>query len=172
MKRLILIISLLWPIGLMAQNHAAKPMDFDAIYAKYSGKSGIKYVEITKAMLQQLGMSLEKTDVLSVLQEIQAIRIVEGKQSVTSFTEDLKRLTIEPDDQTLMATANDNGQITRFYFREGSSHGRHSNPAKFLIVSYGQNINAAIYITGNLDIKTISTLSAIQELGDLKKLEK
>ncbi len=143
----------------------------DDVFDKYSGKDGFTTVYISSKMFSILaGMDSEDKDFQNLVSRIKTIRILSENDSIikpTGFGEDLLRRLPAAGYEDLMLVKNENGEV-RFMILE--IKGR---IAELVMVSGGRN-SSLVSIVGDLDLKTIASISDktdIEELKDLDKVE-
>jgi len=151
----------------------AQKSPVDEVFERYSGKDGFTTVYISPKMFTILaGMNTEDKDYQNLMTRIKSIRILSEKadslHTPTFFGKDLLRRLPAAGYEDLMLVKDENGEV-RFMILEVRNH-----IAELVMVSGGKG-STVVSITGDLDLKTIASLSdktGIEELKDLDKVEK
>jgi hypothetical protein len=169
MKKLLILTALiLASISLWAQKSP-----IDDVFDRYSGKDGFTTVYISPKMFSILsGMNSEDKDFQNLVSKIKNIRILSEKgdsvHTPTFFGKELLRRLPSAGYEDLMMVKDESGEV-RFMILEVKGR-----IAELVMVSGGTG-STLVSITGDLDLKTIASLSdktGIEELKDLDKVEK
>ena len=169
MKKLLLLIIL---VSLSASLWAQKN-PVDEIFEKYSGKDGFTTVYISPKMFSILsGMNTEDKDYQNLMSKLKSIRILsentDSLRTPTQFGKELLRRLPAAGYEDLMLVKDQNNEV-RFMILESKGH-----IAELVMVSGGTG-STVVSISGDLDLKTIASMSdktGIEQLKDLDKVDK
>lgn len=155
MKQLILILSLLFPAALFAQNTAV-----DKLFEKYANKEGFTTVNISGKLLALAGNLGEEDDTAKeVLSKLKGIRILtsddENKSGKTDFYKELEKsgFFINNEYEVLMEITESN-EVVRFLSKE-NDFGKISD---LVLVVSGES-NTLISIQGVIDPENIGKIT-------------
>lgn len=165
----ILLFSVLLSVSVSALSQKSP---VDDVFDRYSGKDGFTTVYISSKMFSILsGMDSEDKDFQNLVSRIKTIRILTENDSIikpTGFGIELLRKLPSAGYEDLMLVKNESGEV-RFMILEVKGR-----IAELVMVSGGKN-SSLVSILGDLDLKTIASISdktGIEELRDLDKVEK
>lgn len=155
MKRILLILILLTPLSMRAQQ---KTSDF---FERYAAVEGVTSVRMERKMMRLMSrQAAEKGDagLAELLDGIRYIRIVALREGDSSrFVADAKALAAGPRFQ-MVASHAEEGQTTEFYLRESPF----TDASEFLMITYGGREHVVVDIYGEFDLKDVSRLSTIR----------
>jgi hypothetical protein len=145
----------------------------DEVFEKYSGKDGFTTVYISPKMFSILsGMNTDDKDYQNLMSRLKSIRILsentDSLRAPTHFGKDLLRRLPAAGYEDLMLVKDQNNEV-RFMILEVKGR-----IAELVMVSGGEG-STVVSITGDLDLKTIASMSdktGIEELKDLDKVDK
>jgi hypothetical protein len=160
MKKLVLLIIIsALPLSAFCQNSPV-----DELFEKYDGKDGFTSVYISSKMFSLLArIDTEDEEFRNLVTRIKSIRIlsIDSAQNVSG-------LNFSSEFEELMTVREETGEV-RFMIREVGG-----KIAELVMVTGGRG-SSVVSIRGDLDIKTIASLSnsmGIEELEGLDKVEK
>jgi hypothetical protein len=163
-KLLIFAVLLLVSVSAMSQRSPV-----DEVFDRYSGKEGFTTVYISSKMFSILsGMNSEDKDFQNLVSRIKTIRILTENDSIikpTGFGADLLRRLPAAGYEDLMLVKNETGEV-RFMILEVKGR-----IAELVMVSGGKG-SSLVSIVGDLDLKTIASISEKTDIEELKDLEK
>lgn len=157
MKRIVLLLLLLLPFLVRAQNASWKFFD------RYTQAEGFTSVQLERKMMRMMSrQAAEKGDdgLAKLLDGIQFIRIVsldggDNKQ----FIADAEALAATPDFKfQLVMSGVEEGQTTKFYIREAQYY----DYSELLMLTYGAKETVVVNIYGQFDLKQVARLSSIR----------
>lgn len=155
MKRILLILIMLFPVAVRAQHESS---DF---FERYAAVEGVTTVRMERKMMRMMSrQAAEKGDagLAELLDGIRYIRIVALREGDPArFVADAKALAAGPRFQ-LVASNAEEGQTTEFYLRETPF----SDASEFLMITYGGKEHVVVDIYGEFDLKDVSRLSTIR----------
>lgn len=161
MKKLIVIIAALLPIVVAAQQKS-----FTSFYNTYAERKGYTTVGVTGEMVKMMApLMLDKAndpELLELLSNINDIKVVLGAQSSPTFVDDMEVI-VKSTVYKLMTEVKKDGQQTRFYIVAHPTIP--TQASELLMLSHGVKDNVVIDITGEIDLKKISKLSAVKIAG-------
>jgi len=169
MKKLVLIII----ISALSLSAFCQKSPVDELFERYDGKDGFTSVYISSKMFSLLArLDTEDADFQNLVTRIKSIRIlsIDSAKNVSglNFSSDLLPKLNRTGFEELMTVREENGEV-RFMIREVGG-----KIAELVMVTGGYG-SSVVSIRGDLDLKTIASLSdsmGIEELEDLEKVEK
>lgn len=169
MKNLVLFIILsALPLSVFCQKSPV-----DELFERYDGKDGFTSVYISSKMFSLLArLDTEDAEFRNLVTRIKSIRIlsIDSAKNVSglNFSSDLLPKLNRTGFEELMTVREENGEV-RFMIREVGG-----KIAELVMVTGGHG-SSVVSIRGDLDLKTIASLSdsmGIEELEGLEKVEK
>lgn len=157
MKRIVLLLLLLLPFLVRAQNASWKFFD------RYTQAEGFTSVQLERKMMRMMSrQAAEKGDdgLAKLLDGIQFIRIVslDGGDK-KQFIADAEALAATPDFKfQLVMSGVEEGQTTKFYIREAQYY----DYSELLMLTYGAKETVVVNIYGQFDLKQVARLSSIR----------
>jgi hypothetical protein len=170
MKKQALLLLLLSAVSLTAWSQKSP---VDELFEKYDGREGFTSVYISSKMFGLLSrIDSDDQEFRNLVTRIKGIRILSidsanNSQGINLVNELLPRLR-RTGYEELMTVKEDNGNIF-FMIREAGGR-----IAELVMITGGEG-SSVVSIQGDLDIKTIASLSesmGIDELGNLEKVKK
>jgi hypothetical protein len=145
----------------------------DELFERYDGKDGFTSVYISSKMFSLLArLDTEDEEFQNLVTRIKSIRIlsIDSAQNVSglNFSSELLPKLNRTGFEELMTVREEDGEV-RFMIREVG--GRIAE----LVMVTGGHVSSVVSIRGDLDLKTIASLSdsmGIEELEGLEKVEK
>lgn len=165
MKKLVIILLLLLPISMMAQNK------IDKLFERYSGRDGYTTVNISGQLLAFAAQFDEdKTEMDEMLHRLDGIKILtsEDENKSAGFVQELNELlsgSLQKEYALIMDVQEDD-QDVRFYIKEGDK----GKVSELLMVVSGED-NALIRIIGDVDLNQISNIGKGIHIDGLEHLE-
>lgn len=139
MKRLILLIALLLPLGAMAQQRS-----FEELSKRYSTEKGCTTIELSEAMLSSMGAN-EGVERMQVIAVEQASLIEEFRASISEITEGLE----------VMMSVNSGGESVAIYARSDER----KQVVELIVATFEGDTGVLVRICGtNIDISNASAL--------------
>lgn len=175
MKKLFIILFMLLPFQMMAQDAV------DKLFDKYSGKDGFTTVNISGKLLGMAAQfdqnDKESKDLLSSLSGIRILSVDdESLNKSLNFYDELNKdhfFDKIKGEYELLMDIKEKDQVVKFYVKEN----KEKRIARLLMVVGGDD-NAIISITGNLDMNEIAKIGqgvhiqGLEHLNDIDKAEK
>ena len=169
MKKLVLFII----ISAVSLSSFCQSSPVDELFEKYDGKDGFTSVYISSKMFSLLArIDSEDEEFRNLVTRIKSIRIlsIDSAQNVSglNFSAELLPKLNRTGFEELMTVREESGEV-RFMIREVGG-----KIAELVMVTGGRG-SSVVSIRGDLDLKTIASLSdsmGIEELEDLEKVEK
>ncbi|MRR19746.1 DUF4252 domain-containing protein [bacterium] len=169
MKKLVLIISL----ATVSLTLFCQKSPVDELFDRYNGKEGFTSVYISSRMFSLLArIDSEDEEFTNLVTRIRGIRILSidsaSNSAGVNFAGDLMPKLSRTGYEELMTVKESDGEVL-FMIREIG--GRIAE----LVMITGGDGSSVVSITGDLDLKTIASLSGsmgIEELEDLEKVKK
>ena len=169
MKKLVLFII----ISALTLSSFCQNSPVDELFEKYDGKDGFTSVYISSKMFSLLArIDTEDEEFRNLVTRIKSIRIlsIDSAQNVSglNFSSDLLPRLNRTGFEELMTVREETGEV-RFMIREVGG-----KIAELVMVTGGRG-SSVVSIRGDLDLKTIASLSnsmGIEELEGLDKVEK
>ena len=166
MRKIVFFLTLVTlPVYLYAQVSPA-----DKLFEKYSGREGYTSVYISRYMFSLFSkLETDDQEIENVLGRLTGIRILTTDAAppagVNFFTEIMRDLPAGEYEELMVIREKD--QDFKFLIRE-----RDGLISELLLVGGGTTNNVLISIQGNIDLKTISSLSRSLKIEGLDKLDK
>jgi hypothetical protein len=175
MKKLIIILLMLLPFQMMAQDAV------DKLFDKYSGMDGFTTVNISGKLLG-MASQFEQDDkeAQNMLSSLTGIRILsvddEALNKSLNFYDELNKdhfFDKIKGEYELLMDVKEKGQVVKFYVKENKE-----KRISHLLMVVGGDDNALISITGNLDMNEIAKIGqgvhigGLEHLNDIEKGEK
>jgi hypothetical protein len=169
MKKLVLIII----ISALSLSAFCQKSPVDELFERYDGKDGFTSVYISSKMFSLLArLDTEDADFQNLVTRIKSIRIlsIDSAKNVSglNFSSELLPKLNRTGFEELMTVREETGEV-RFMIREVGG-----KIAELVMVTGGRG-SSVVSIRGDLDLKTIASLSdsmGIEELEGLDKVEK
>ena len=166
MKKLVLIITL----SAISLAMFSQKSPVDEIFDRYSGKEGFTSVYISSRMFSLLArIDKEDDDFQNLVTRIKGIRIlsIDSAMNVSrlNFAAELLPKLKRSGFEELMTVREKDGEVW-FMIREAGGR-----IAELIMVTGGHG-SSAVSITGDLDLKTIASLSGSMGIEELEGLEK
>jgi hypothetical protein len=166
MKREILILTMLLAVFV---NAAAQKNPVDELFDRYSGKDGVTTVYISSRMLNLFsGLNKDDKEAAEVIGRLSSIMIMSVDDSLlngkVNFHNELGNRLNYKEFEELMVVR-DGSDIVRFLIKESGTR-----VTELLMVTGGSS-NTLISIRGDIDLKSISSISNTMGIGELEKLE-
>ncbi|MCL3782492.1 DUF4252 domain-containing protein [Prolixibacteraceae bacterium JC049] len=169
MKRIFLLIAIILPLGLMAQNSA-----IDKLFDKYSGQDGFTTVNISGKLLA-LASQFENDDPTAkeMLQNITGIRVLavedESLNKELNFVKELKKDGMFRNiskEYELLLDIKEKDQIVKMFVKEAKNQ-----MISELLLVVGGDDNAIVVINGLISFNNISKLGSTVNIGGMKHLK-
>ncbi|MCB9024610.1 MAG: DUF4252 domain-containing protein [Lentimicrobiaceae bacterium] len=166
MKRILIFLGLLaCTLGVKGQNSAV-----EQLFARYGDKEGFTTVTISRAMFSLFASETESKDEFNnAVKGLESIRILTpdetiAKGSLNFFREISKSLPAAQYEELMSVKEKD--QVFKMLIRK-----KGNVITEFLMIG-GGNENLLIYITGNINLKSISKLSKAMDIEGMDNIEK
>ncbi len=145
MKKLILAIMVLIPMGLAAQNKS-----FDDLLSKYEGTDGFVCMNMAGDMLQST-LGAKSTEAAETMKDISSMKLIVAERSNDAFRSDLKEFIGEDKYESLFSVVAD-GTNVQFYILKGDA-GKSADEEKemLLVVNTPEGQDVAINMIGKGD---------------------
>lgn len=169
MKKLVILITLV----AASLNVFCQRSPVDDLFDKYNGKEGFTSVFISSKMFSLLArIDSEDKDFQNLVTRIKSIKIlsIDSATNLTmgiNFCNELKKKLDASGFEELMTVREENGEV-RFMIHEVGG-----KIAELVMITAG-NGSSVVSITGDLDLKSIASLSdkmGMEELQDLEKVK-
>jgi hypothetical protein len=166
MHKMILIISL----SVLSVTLYGQKSPVDEIFDKYNGKDGFTTVFISSKMFSLLAkIDSDDEEFRNLVTRINGIRILsigsDEERSDINFASELLPRLKRTGYEELMTVKDETDEV---YFMIREAGGR---IAELVMITGGQG-SSVVSITGNLDLKTIASLSGSMDIEELEGLEK
>lgn len=168
MKKLMLqLILVLLPVILMAQNKAV-----DQLFEKYSDRDGYTSVYITKHMFSLFANieadDPESEDIIKTFQSIDNIKVLSSKhpEEGVNFHDELMEKLPAKEYEELMVV-HEKKQDVKFLIKKDGEKIK-----ELLMIVGGEESNALVLITGDIDLKRMSRISKYLGIEGLENMEK
>lgn len=169
MRKLLLIVGLILPLSIMAQN------EVDKLFEKYEGEEGFTSVNITSKLLGFVAQfEHDDPNVKELMEQLSGIKIlsVDDKalnEGLNFFDEldDQNFFKKIKNDYEMVMDIKESDQDVKFYLKENKG----GKIGELLMIVGGKN-NALISIRGNFDMKNLSKLGSALEIDGLEHLHK
>lgn len=157
MKRLLLILLLVFPLLTHAQNASWKFFD------RYAKAEGFTSVQLERKMMRMMSrQAAEKGDegLAKLLDGIEFIRIVAvDKRDAEQFVTEAEALAATPSYKfQLVLSETEERQTTKFYLREAEFY----DLSELLMLTYGAKETVVVNIYGKFDLKQVARLSSLR----------
>lgn len=169
MKRLFFIISLIgFTTSIYAQNKS-----IDRVFDKYAGQEGFTTVYISKYMFSMFA-NLDKVEdeeleeVQKVFGKLNGIKILaseDGSPGGINFYEEIMKDLPRGDYEELMVVKDSESDVIFLAREEGDVI------VELLLIVSGDDDNALIAITGEIDLNTIAKLGSAMDIDGMEELE-
>jgi hypothetical protein len=162
MKKIVLILVLLIPLWVMAQDNSP----IDKLFNKYANKEGFTTVNISGRLLSLANSFAEKKeDEIEMLNKISGIRVLSVEDSIMNqnlnFYKELEADGFFKNNKyEVLMEVTDKNEVVRFYGRSGSN-GKLSE----LLLVVGGNSNTLISIRGVINPEDIAKLTGSLNMG-------
>lgn len=162
MKKLVLIVVLLIPLWVMAQDNSP----IDKLFNKYANKEGFTTVNISGKLLSLANSFADKKDdELEILNKISGIRVLSVEDSIMNqklnFYKELDADGFFRNNKyEVLMEVTDKNEVVRFYGRSGSN-GKLSE----LLLVVGGSSNTLISIRGVINPEDIGKLTGSLNMG-------
>lgn len=172
MKRVLFIIFILgFTAAVFAQNKS-----IDRVFDKYAGKEGFTTVYISKYMFNMFANLEDANDkeveeVQKVFGKLNGIKILateDGAPKGINFYDEIMKDLPRQDYEELMVVKDSESDVVFLAKEEGGVI------VELLLIVSGEDDNALIAITGEIDLNTIAKLSSVMNIkgmGELENLE-
>lgn len=167
MKKLVLIVVLLIPLWVMAQDNSP----IDKLFNKYANKEGFTTVNISGKLLSLANSFADKKeDEIEILNKISGIRVLSVEDSIMNqklnFYKELDADGFFRNNKyEVLMEVTDKNEVVRFYGRSGSN-GKLSE----LLLVVGGSSNTLISIRGVINPEDIGKLTGSLNMGDRKSV--
>lgn len=164
-KVLISLIMIACAISVNGQNSAV-----DQLFARYGDKDGFTTITISKAMFSLFASEKETKDEFNqAVKGLESIRILTPDDSIPNrnlnfYLEISKSLPASQYEELMSFKERD--QVYKMLIRKKGSIIK-----EFLMIGGGKE-NILIYITGNIDLKSISKLSKAMDIQGMENIDK
>jgi len=162
MKKLVLILVLLIPLWVMAQDNSP----IDKLFNKYANKEGFTTVNISGRLLSLANSFADKKeDEIEMLNKISGIRVLSAEDSIVNkdlnFYKELESDGFFRNNKyEVLMEVTDKDEVVRFYGRSGSN-GKLSE----LLLVVGGSSNTLISIRGVINPEDIGKLTGSLNMG-------
>jgi len=164
-KYIILIMLSVLPIGLLAQNKAV-----EQLFQKYSDKDGFTSVVITRNMFQLFANveNPENDDFLKTVKNLNFIKILSTKEPGEGkvMYQEIQSAILSKDYKELM-TIKEKDQQVNFLTLEQDGVIK-----ELIMISRGIDESTMIWLTGIIDMKTVSKIAGSMNIDGMENLEK
>ncbi len=147
MKRFIIILLALVPLGAAAQNS-----QIEAMAEKYADRDGFSTTVVKGKISSGFAGSLniENVDISNIIKDISSIIVIRADRPVEEFTREVERAVVEG--YSTVLSSNADGERVRFLLSEADG-GRHS---EFVIVILGPKTNLLVSIVGDYTLGRVT----------------
>lgn len=169
MRRLLIILSIILPLNIAAQD------EVDKLFEKYAGRDGFTTVNISGKILGLAAQIDEKDkNAKEMMDQLSGIKILsvddEGLNKGLNFFEELDKQNFFrkiKDDYELVMDVKESNQVVKFYLKENKG----GKVGELLMIVGGKD-NAIISIRGNIDMQNLSKLGGSLHMQGLDHLDK
>ncbi len=143
MKKLILAMMLIIPMGLAAQSKS-----FDDLFAKYEGTEGFLCMNLAGDMLKSMQVS---EDTEEILKGISSMALIVAEKSTEEFRKDLKATVKKGDYKSIMSLDAEGSKVELFVAKKDAGKGNDEEKEMLLLVSGSDGTDVAINMIGKGD---------------------
>lgn len=152
MKKTFLAILLLLPVFLQAQSPG-----FRYLSEKYAGAEGYTTIELNGPMLRMMNPEAGDEGLSTTLNNIKSMLLLVSEASNDSLRTDVKTMLDEIGYKRLCTSRNSEAQV-EFYCNAADGD---EPPSEYIMILYGSDGDVIMSLTGDIDLKQITSLSRL-----------